>query len=161
MTLLSLCRLNMDSPFAGDKGALNNTCGHYLEQCQDKIVHGLYGKGKAMLGWDPGYHAVWTIMCTTLWIQQLYLHWLRKSVVFHLSSFLRLLFPVSVQRIHFHSFLSSWHLNMSDISHGTWLYSTVLFGLRCAWKRLFHSEILTIKIKRRTDFEKKLTLSQT
>nr|XP_027220091.1 platelet-activating factor acetylhydrolase 2, cytoplasmic-like isoform X1 [Penaeus vannamei]XP_027220092.1 platelet-activating factor acetylhydrolase 2, cytoplasmic-like isoform X1 [Penaeus vannamei] len=30
----------------------------YLENHKDKVVHGLHGTGKGMLGWDPGYNRI-------------------------------------------------------------------------------------------------------
>ncbi|XP_042222416.1 platelet-activating factor acetylhydrolase-like isoform X2 [Homarus americanus] len=50
--------LNFIAKHLGEKGASLNTYVPYLEIQKDKIVYGLYGKGKAMLGWDAGYHAV-------------------------------------------------------------------------------------------------------
>ncbi|XP_066962919.1 platelet-activating factor acetylhydrolase-like isoform X4 [Macrobrachium rosenbergii] len=42
-------------------GELTKSCNNYLpyiESQKDKMVSGLYGKGKCMLGWDADYHAV-------------------------------------------------------------------------------------------------------
>lgn len=46
------------SSSTGEKGASINTYVPYLEAQQQNMVYGLYGKGKAMLGWDAGYHSV-------------------------------------------------------------------------------------------------------
>lgn len=50
--------LNFIAKHLGEKGSSLNTYVSYLEEQKDKMVYGLYGKGKAMVGWDAGYHAV-------------------------------------------------------------------------------------------------------
>ena len=46
------------SSSTGENGASLNTYVPYLEAQQQNMVSGLYGKGKAMLGWDAGFHGV-------------------------------------------------------------------------------------------------------
>lgn len=61
LDIICLCRLNIVTlpSFTGEKDASNNPYLPYLESQKDKMVYDLYGKGKAMLGWDVNYHAVW------------------------------------------------------------------------------------------------------
>lgn len=48
--------LNFIAMHLGEKAASLNNYVHYLESQKDKMVYGLYGKGKIMLGWDHGAH---------------------------------------------------------------------------------------------------------
>lgn len=50
--------LNFMAKHLGEKGASINTYVSYLEAQQQNMVSGLHGTGKAMLGWDAGYHSV-------------------------------------------------------------------------------------------------------
>ncbi|XP_045620318.1 platelet-activating factor acetylhydrolase isoform X1 [Procambarus clarkii] len=50
--------LNFIAKNIGKEGEVVNKYVPYLEIQQDKMVHGLHGKGKAMVGWDTDYHSV-------------------------------------------------------------------------------------------------------
>ncbi|KAK7077113.1 Platelet-activating factor acetylhydrolase [Halocaridina rubra] len=50
--------INFICKYLGEKTQTCNTYLTYLESQRDKTVYGLYGKGKSMLGWDAGYHAI-------------------------------------------------------------------------------------------------------
>ncbi|KAK4299482.1 hypothetical protein Pmani_028239 [Petrolisthes manimaculis] len=50
--------LNFLAKHLGEKGSSLNTHVTYLEEQKNKMVYGLYGKGKSMLGWDAGFQGV-------------------------------------------------------------------------------------------------------
>ncbi|KAK3849897.1 hypothetical protein Pcinc_043366, partial [Petrolisthes cinctipes] len=58
MNINNRLMLNFIAKHLGEKGSSLNTHVTYLEEQKDKMVYGLYGKGKTMLGWDAGAHGV-------------------------------------------------------------------------------------------------------